>query len=128
MKYTKIRIMSDEKEWRIEFYCTAYGVSPVREFLESLDDQTQARFIWAIEQLRIRNIHACAPLVKPIEGKLWELRRSSSGNIYRLMYFFFTGQRIVFLHGFQKKTSKTPQREIETAQKRMEDYIRRKGE
>jgi phage-related protein len=35
--------------------------------------------------------------------------------------------RIVFLHGFQKKTQKTPRREIEIAQRRMDDFIRRAG-
>ncbi|NWG15281.1 MAG: type II toxin-antitoxin system RelE/ParE family toxin, partial [Chloroflexi bacterium] len=37
------------------------------------------------------------------------------------MYFFFTGRWIVFLHGFQKKTPKTPRREIEIAEKRVND-------
>ena len=64
-------------------------------------------------------------MVKHIEGKLWELRRSSNGNIYRVMYFFFTGKRIVFVHGFQKKTQKTPKREIEIAEQRMNDFIKR---
>jgi phage-related protein len=47
-------------------------------------------------------------LVKHIDGKLWELRRASSGNIYRIMYFFFDGRRIVFVHGFQKKHKRLP--------------------
>jgi phage-related protein len=38
---------------------------------------------------------------------------------------FYTGRHIVLLHGFQKKTQKTPRREIEIAQQRMEDFIRR---
>jgi phage-related protein len=41
------------------------------------------------------------------------------------MYFFFTGRQIVFLSGFQKKTQKTPREEIEIAERRMEDFIRR---
>ena len=81
--------MSDNDEWTVEYYETEQRKSPVREFLEGQDDQTQARFIWAIEQLRVRNVHAREPLVKHLEGKLWELRRSSRGNVYRLLYFFF---------------------------------------
>lgn len=119
--------MAEDQAWTIEFYQTEDGKSPVDEFLKSLDDKTQARFIWSIEQLRVLNVHAREPLVKHLDGKLWELRRASGGNIYRLMYFFFSGRKIVFLHGFQKKSQKTPRREIETAQTRMEDYIRRKG-
>ena len=119
--------MANEQTWTIEFYQTDTGSSPVEEFLKSLDDKTQARFIWSIGQLRMQNVRAGEPLVKHIEGKIWELRRASDGNIYRLMYFFFTGRKIVFVHGFQKKTQKTPRREIEIAQERMEDYIRLKG-
>jgi len=42
-------------------------------------------------------------LVRHLEGKLWDLREESSTNIYRLLYFFFTSKKIVFLHGFQKR-------------------------
>lgn len=119
--------MSEVPAWRVEFYQDEQGHSPVRVFLESLDRQTQARFDWSIDQLRLRNVRAREPLVKHIEGKLWELRRASDGNIYRLMYFFFSGRTIVFVHGFQKKTQQTPRREIELAQERMADYLRRRG-
>src|SRR5229473_2321901 len=115
-QYTKIRIVAEQSEWSIIFYTTAEGSEPVREFLSSLDQKAQTRFEWSIEQLRARNVQATEPLVKHIEGKLWELRRASSGNIYRVMYFFFTGRQIVLLHGFQKKTQKTPRAEIDIAE------------
>ena len=117
--------MSDEQEWSVEFYVDESGESPVEEFLQGLDKKTLARLDWAIEQLRVRNVQAREPLVKHLEGKLWELRRSSDGNIYRVMYFFFTGKRIIFLHGFQKKTQKTPRKEMDTANKRMDDFLER---
>src|SRR5579871_5725470 len=100
--------MAHQAGWTIVFYTTADGQEPVREFLSSLDQKTQLRFEWSIEQLRVRNVTATEPLVKHIDGKLWELRRASNGNIYRVMYIFFTGHHIVLLHGFQKKTQKTP--------------------
>ena len=119
--------MAAKPDWAIEFYLDEQGISPVQAFVDGLDKKTQARLNWSIEQLRIRNVQAGEPLVKHLEGKLWELRRTSSGNIYRLLYFFFTGRKIVFVHGFQKKSQKTPRREIEIAQRRMEDYLQRKG-
>jgi hypothetical protein len=73
--------MADQPEWMIVFYIDEQGHSPVAAFLESLDLKTQARFDWSIEQLRVRNVQAGEPLVKHIDGKLWELRRASSGNI-----------------------------------------------
>ena len=104
-------------------YVDDNGDSPIVDFLESLDPETQARFAWSIEQLRLRNVQAREPLVRHVEGKLWELREESRTNIFRLMYFFYTGQRIIFVHGFQKKTQKTPRREIGIALERMSKFI-----
>lgn len=101
------------------------GSCPVQEFLVGLDSKTQARFGWSIEQLRLRNVMAKEPLVRHIDGKMWELREESNTNIYRIMYFIFSGQHIVLLHGFQKNTQKTPRREIDVAQQRMEKFIKR---
>lgn len=83
------------------------------------------RFAWSIEQLRIRNVRAREPLVRHLEGDLWELREESSTNIYRLLYVFASGRRIVFLHGFQKRTQKTPRREIEAATHRLDRFLAR---
>src|SRR5215212_2874521 len=94
--------------WSVAFYIEDRGSQSVNEFLASLDPITQARFIRSIEQLRLRNVQAREPLVRHLEGKLWELREESRTNIYRLIYFFYSGRRIVLVHGFQKKTQKTP--------------------
>ena len=115
-----------QPEWSIIFYERG-NIAPIRKFLETLDERTQVRFAWSIEQLRLRNVQARKPLVDHIEGKIWELREESQTNIYRLLYFFATGRRIVFLHGFQKKTQKTPAREIAMAVKRMDRFIEREG-
>jgi phage-related protein len=116
--------MADDSEWVIVFYVDEKGYSPIQEFLQSLDIKTQARFAWSIEQLRIRNVRAKEPLVRHLDEKLWELREESSTNIYRLLYFFFSGRRIVFVHGFQKKTQKTPRHEIEIALKRLDSFTK----
>src|SRR5487761_1108013 len=116
--------MQDQGEWTIEFY-EDRGNSPPREFVDSLDEQTQVRFTWSMEQLRLRNVQARPPLVRHIEGSLWELREQSRTNIYRLFYFFASGRRIVFVHGFQKKTEQTPRREIAIALRRMEQIRER---
>ncbi len=111
--------MTQTPEWSVVFYTETDGSSPITTFLESLDSKTQARFAWSIEQLRMRNVQAREPLVRHIEDDIWELREESSTNIYRIMYVFFTGRKIVLLHGFQKKTQKTPRREISIAEERL---------
>lgn len=50
-------------------------------------------------------------LVRHLEGDLWELRKRSRTNMYRVIYAFFMGGLIAFLHGFQTKTQKTPSNE-----------------
>lgn len=120
-----MRIVAKD-EWLIEYYVDG-GKSPVQQFMASLDAVTFARFQWSLEQLRVRNIQAREPLVRHIEGKLWELRRESQTNIYRLFYFFYKGRRIILLHGFQKKSRKTPGPEIEIALRRLEKFMIREG-
>jgi phage-related protein len=75
----------------------------------------------------VRNVSARPPLVRHLDDKLWELREESRTNSYRLIYFFFTGHRIVFLHGFQKKSQRTPSAELDTARRRYQMFLAREG-
>jgi phage-related protein len=115
------------ENWSIVFYLEDDSESPVEEFLLGLDAKTQARFDWSLEQLRVCNVHAGEPLVRQISGKLWELREESHTNIFRVLYVFYTGRKIVLLHGFQKKTQKTPAKEIDFALRRLQHFIEREG-
>ena len=62
--------MTGDQEWSIEFYLEEDGSSPVEDFLEIVDMKSRARFLWSIEQLRLRNINAREPLVRHLDGKL----------------------------------------------------------
>ena len=120
-------MMSAGNDWSIVFYTEEDGRSPVAEFLDGLDIKTRARFDWSIEQLRRRNVQARPPLVRHLDGKLWRLREESDTNSYHIIYVFFTGRHIVFLHGFQKKSQRTPRREIETALAHLDRFTARQG-
>ncbi len=119
--------MQGQEGWTLEFFIEDRGSSPVEEFLDGLDLKTRARFRWSMEQLRVRNVQAREPLVRHLEGDLWELREESRTNIYRVIYFFYTGRRIVFLHGFQKKSQRTPRRELAMARQRHGTFLAREG-
>ena len=56
---------------------------------------------------------------------LYELRIKFSSDIARIFYFTYHNNKFVLLHGFVKKTMKTPQGEIKKARKYMKDYKRR---
>jgi phage-related protein len=75
----------------------------------------------------VRNLQARPPLVRHVDGKLWELREESQTNIFRVLYFFYTGRRIILLHGFVKKTQRLPRNEIETALRRLTHFEEREG-
>ena len=59
---------------------------------------------------------------------IWEVRISAGNNIFRLLGFFDGRKLIILDHAFQKKTQKTPKRDIKTAEARKKDYFRRKTE
>lgn len=112
-------------EWVIEYFVEDNGRVPVREFLGDLDPKTYVRLQWSIEQLRVRNSQARAPLVRHITDKLWELREASDTDVYRILYCLFAGRRVVLLHGFMKKTQKLPQAELLVAQRRLARFVAR---
>jgi phage-related protein len=65
------------------------------------------------------------PYVKHIQGKLFEIRARGRDGIARVFYFTLSGQKIVLLHGFIKKTQKTPKKDIDTALARMKEILKK---
>jgi phage-related protein len=61
------------------------------------------------------------PYVKHLEGPLWEMRLKGRSGIARAAYVTAMGRRVVVVHVFEKKTQKTPRREIATALKRAKE-------
>lgn len=113
-------------EWVIEYYRDEDGNEPAAYFIDSLPDATRAKVFRTINLLKKHGVLLKEPYTKQIRGKIRELRVKDNRGAVRVLYFTFTGRRFVILHGFIKKTDKTPEREIETAEKRMNDFIRRK--
>jgi phage-related protein len=64
--------------------------------------------------------------VKYLRDGLYELRMEYDGNTYRVFFIFDDGCVVVLFNGFQKKTQKTPDREIENAIKIKESYYANK--
>ena len=111
--------------WNIEFYEKQDGTTPVQEFLDALPSKHRAKAVWEIELLEEAGTALGLPYVKHIDGKLWELRVKFASDISRIFYFLPVGNKIVLLHGFVKKTYKTPENETDVAKKYLADYERR---
>ena len=112
-------------QWKVEYYKTTEGKSPVKDFIDSLSNEGQAKYIFITKLLKEYGIHVREPYVRQITGhkKLYEIRIKDKTGISRILYFAHTGRKFILLHGFIKKTAKTPLREIEIAEKRMTDYV-----
>ena len=68
------------------------------------------------------------PLVKKLDVKLWEVRISLSGGKIARVLFTVKGVEMVLLHGFIKKSQKTPSGELELAKTRRNDVLGNKGD
>lgn len=61
------------------------------------------------------------PLCRSLRSGLWELRSQLSGNRIARVLFFVHGERIGVVHGFIKKTQRTPDDVLDLARKRMKE-------
>ncbi len=58
---------------------------------------------------------------------LWEIRAQHGSDIFRLLGFFVPPGTLVITHGFAKKSEKIPRREIDIAEARRQEYLRRRS-
>jgi len=97
------------------------------EFYSDQTTKVQKKILWTlrvIEDLdRIPEIY-----FKHLEGTdgLYEIRVQSGSDIFRIFCFFDDNNLVVIGHGFQKKTQKTPAREIERGEKIKQEYYEEK--
>jgi phage-related protein len=113
----------DLKKLPAIFYRSLSGTEPVREWLKELDqadrrivghDIGKAEFGWPVGM----------PLCRSLGGGLWEVRSSlPRGRVARVIFCVSAG-RMVLLHGFEKKTQKTPQPDLKLAGKRQKEIER----
>jgi len=116
-------------DWQVEYYKKENGDIPVINCLLTLTPKLRAKAFREIELLEKHGSALREPYVKPIAGQkykgIYELRVRFSSDISRIFYFSFEGNTFVLLHGFSKKTDKTPARELDTAIRYKQDYERR---
>ena len=116
--------MSDHlKKCPAVFFRTDAGGEPVREWLQGpkKDDRTRigtdvktAEYGWPIGM----------PLCRPMGAGLWEVRTNLDENRIARVLFCVLDEQLVLLHGFIKKTAKTPDDDLKLARKRMKEVKR----
>ena len=102
--------------WKVSYLDTT-----VEREIAELPQDMQAklrRIADMIEQVGLSAMRE--PYIKHLQGKLWEMRLTGRDGISRAIYVTMSGQRVVIVRAFRKKTQKTPRSEIELALKRAE--------
>lgn len=100
----------------VSFYKEVSGREPVKEWLRELEKDDRKTIGADIRTLQI-DWPVGEPLVSPFGNGLWELKSKLENRISRI-FFVFNDGHIILLHGFIKKTQKTPPNELKLAKKR----------
>ena len=113
-------MVNETQKTPLQFYKNSSGSEPVRDWLKELDeldrynigqDLMRAQWRWPVGM----------PLCRPMGQGLWEVRTNLPSNrIARVLVCLHKG-RLVALHGFIKKTQKTPDNELTLAKKRQKE-------
>lgn len=90
-------------------------------FMSTLNEKEQEKIEYGLLLLKTLD-RLPNKFVKLIRDGLYELRTEYGGNIFRIFFIFDEGRIVVLFNGFQKKSQKTPHKEIEKALKIKEEY------
>jgi phage-related protein len=110
------------------FYRTRSGQCPVEEFLDSLPGKQAQKVIWVLRLVEELD-SVPAQYLKKLGGTegLWEIRAQHGGDTFRMLGFFEPPEVLVLTNGFAKKSEKLPRREIDAAETRRREYLRRRA-
>ena len=96
-----------------------------RDFIQSLTDAEARKVFYVIDMLKTQE-RVNAKFVKYLREEIFELRAEQGGNIFRVFFIFDEGNVVMLFNGFQKKTQKTPEKEINKAIQLKKEYYAEK--
>ena len=109
--------MSMDRPIPVVFFRLDSGREPVRDWLKGLDRESRKLIGQDIKTLQF-GWPVGMPLARKLAENLWELRSKLPQGIART-FFTIYARKIVLLHGFVKKTQKTPPKELSVAKRRL---------
>lgn len=101
----------------VVFFRLDSGREPVREWLSDMSRDNRKTLGEDIKTLQF-GWPVGMPLARKMDINLWELRSTTSSGIARTFFTVYQ-KKIVLLHGFVKKSQKTPSNELATAKRRL---------
>jgi|SRR3989344_8009371 len=109
-------------KWQVIYYTTTIGDNPVKKFLDTRPSAKVKAFriFLNIEEY---GLTAAIPHIKKLSGTpLWEIRILGQDSV-RILYVTRSEKQILLLHAFDKKTNKTPPKEIKIALDRLAETL-----
>lgn len=115
--------MTNGKKRTLIFYKNYFN-----DFFDEQTDKVKAKIDYVLFLLTITE-RVPRKFMEHMTGTdgLYEIRIKFQGNIYRVFCCFDEGKIVVIFNGFQKKSQKTPQSEIDRALKIKEEYFKEKS-
>jgi phage-related protein len=110
----------------VVFYRTRGGTEVARDWLRSLDPSDRSAIGLVLMRVQFR-WPVGMPLCRAMSDAPWEMRSNLPSNRIARVLFCIMRDRIVVLHGFIKKTQKTPDQELSLARKRKRELEALKG-
>lgn len=102
------------------FYRNAAGTEPVRGWLTGLGEEDRRIIGYDIATVEY-GWPIGMPICRPMGQGLFEVRSNLTGRRISRVLFCTTGEQLVLLHGFIKKTQKTPKADVDLARARMKE-------
>jgi len=115
-KYGALIRMDADIPLEVVFYRTGSGNEPVRAWLKALSKQDKKAIGGDIKTVQY-GWPLGMPVARNMEPGLWEIRCQLDKRIARVL-FAVKGKQMVLLHGFIKKSQKTPQADLQLAKER----------
>ncbi len=109
------------RKFPVVFYRTRAGSEVVRGWLQGLDEKDRSAIGQDLMRVQYR-WPVGMPLCRPLADGLWEVRSDLPSNRIARVLFGLSGDRIVALHGFIKKTQKTPDADLTLARRRKREF------
>ena len=117
------RLVNYNNRYKVYYYRSSYTKRvPVSEYIQKISTKDRAKIGAYISLLRDCNGRLDEPYSRYIRASIRELRIDFARNRHRIFYITVEGKKIILLHVFLKKTSKTPKQEIIRAMNNFEDY------
>lgn len=114
--------MDDNFIREIEYYENYY-----LEFFDALKPEVQKKFNWTLELVAtLERIPEKYFKHLTNSNGIFEIRVEYASNIFRVFSFFDRENLVILVNGFQKKTQKTPKKELELAEKLKREYLEKK--